>query len=199
MNKGELRQHFLDLLNNTECTDQLADTFLRQSIKRIQRKLKIPAMEKIAQVTVDETFHGVPLPDDLLSLVSVHNGDHQLASYPFSRLLQLPEDGDAPKAFCRYGNRLMVRPEPPVGSTIWLVYHAEFSVMDTDDSSNALTEIASDLIVYGALSYAADYFIDERQQPFEMRFQNILEDLNLQAIDLEMSGAGLAILPMYPS
>ena len=34
MNKGQLRTHFLNLLNRTDCSNALADTFLDQSISR---------------------------------------------------------------------------------------------------------------------------------------------------------------------
>ena len=46
MNKGQLRAHFLALLNRSDCNDTLADTFIDQSIGRIYRTLRIPAMEK---------------------------------------------------------------------------------------------------------------------------------------------------------
>lgn len=46
MNKGEIRAHFKALLNRSDITDALADTFIDQGITRIQRSLRVPSMEK---------------------------------------------------------------------------------------------------------------------------------------------------------
>ena len=46
MNKGNLRSHFKAVLNRSDITDALADTFIDQGIARIQRSLRIPSMEK---------------------------------------------------------------------------------------------------------------------------------------------------------
>ena len=37
MNKGELRTHIKDVLNRTDITDALVDTFIEQTLSRIQR------------------------------------------------------------------------------------------------------------------------------------------------------------------
>ena len=47
MNKGELRTHIKDVLNRTDVTDALVDTFIFQTLSRIQRLLRIPSMEKL--------------------------------------------------------------------------------------------------------------------------------------------------------
>ena len=39
--------------------------------------------------------------------------------------------------------------------------------LTSDSDTNMLTNIASDLLTYTALSYAADYFLDERGAVFE--------------------------------
>ena len=63
MNKGAIRTHFKELLNRSDITDSLADTFIDQSIARVERTLRIPSMEKTANYTIIE----VPLADLLLS------------------------------------------------------------------------------------------------------------------------------------
>ena len=52
MNKGEIRAHFKALLNRSDCTDALADTFLNQALTRIQRILRIPPIERMQTYTV---------------------------------------------------------------------------------------------------------------------------------------------------
>jgi len=55
MNKGEIRAHFIALLNRSDCSNALADTFIDQAITRIQRQLRVPAMEKQNQYNVTNT------------------------------------------------------------------------------------------------------------------------------------------------
>ena len=56
-------------------------------------------------------------------------------------------------------------------------------------------EVAPDLIIYGALTFAADYYLDERAQVFESKFQTFLAELQEQANDQELNGGIQAIQP----
>jgi hypothetical protein len=52
-------------------------------------------------------------------------------------------------------------------------------------------------LVYAALSYAADYYVDERKPAFEETFARIYGELVEQATAIEMNQSGLAISPAY--
>ena len=43
------------------------------------------------------------------------------------------------------------------------------TVLTSDSDTNMLTNIASDLLTYTALAYAADYFLDERSAVFDAK------------------------------
>ena len=47
------------------------------------------------------------------------------------------------------------------GSVV-LYYYGEFDAMTNDSDENALAAVVSDLIIYGGLTYASDYYLDER-------------------------------------
>ena len=68
MNKGELRTHIKDVLNRTDITDALVDTFIFQTLSRIQRLLRIPSMEKTATQTVAGGYDGFVVPNDFLEI-----------------------------------------------------------------------------------------------------------------------------------
>jgi hypothetical protein len=76
-----------------------------------------------------------------------------------------------------------------------LNYYAQFTDMTADTDENDLAIIAPDLITYGALSYASDYFMDERGPLFEQRFSQFLSELQGQADDAETSGSVQSIMP----
>ena len=67
--------------------------------------------------------------------------------------------------------------------------------MTTDSDENALAAASSDLIIYGALSYAADYFLDERGPLFEQRYSQCMAEIQEQANSAEQSGMAQLMRP----
>jgi len=71
MNKGELRSHIKDVMNRTDLTDALTDTFIEQTLSRIQRLLRIPSMERTATQTVAGGYDGFVVPNNFLEIISI--------------------------------------------------------------------------------------------------------------------------------
>ena len=76
-------------------------------------------------------------------------------------------------------------------------YYASFPEMTSDSDENILAAIASDLIMYSALTYASDYYLDERTDVFEGKYQQFMNELQEQANDQEIVGTIQAIRPSY--
>ncbi len=189
MNKGELRTHFKELLNRSDCSDALADTFIDQSITRIERNLRIPPMEKSYSYTISITTDEVLIPSDFLEAINMYYANTSVNRVSMNRFLDVSVGGETgtPLYFTRQGTNFKIYPSPTSGSLV-LNYYASFPVMTSDTDENDLALIASDLITYGALSFAADYFLDERGQLFESRFTQLANELQGQADDAESSG-----------
>ena len=62
MNKGQIRAHFLALLNRSDCPDPLADTFIEQATTRVQRVLRTPAQEAQQTYTITGPTSSVTIP-----------------------------------------------------------------------------------------------------------------------------------------
>lgn len=197
MNKGELRTHFKELLNRSDCSDALADTFIDQSITRIERNLRIPTMEKTYSYTISAATDEVTIPNDFLEAINLYYENTSLNRVSMSRFLDLStgDENGTPRYFTRQGGKFKLYPIPTSG-TLVLNYYAVFPAMASDTDQNDLALIASDLIVYGALSFAADYFLDERGQLFDGRFTQIFEQVQSQADDAETSGSVQVIQPL---
>jgi hypothetical protein len=189
MNKGELRTHFKELLNRSDCSDALADTFINQSITRIERNLRIPPMEKSYSYTISISTSEVLIPSDFLEAINMYYANTSVNRVSMNRFLDVSVGGETgtPLYFTRQGTKFKIYPSPTSGSLV-LNYYASFPVMTSDTDENDLALIASDLIAYGALSFAADYFLDERGQLFEGRFTQLANELQGQADDAESSG-----------
>lgn len=201
MNYGEIRTQFKAILNRRDCSNALADTFLTQSLQRCTRELRTPAQEAEASVTVTSPFTGFPVPADIISVIAIMaegsgSSQRKLTQLPLSRFLELDNTGTGvPQYYTRIGNVFQFRPMPALDSVLTLYYYGEFEAFTGDNDETVLSLIAPDLLIYGALSYASDYFMDDRGQSFEARYSQIAQALQDQAYDLE--GRDASISPSY--
>lgn len=196
MNKGEIRAHFKALLNRTDCSDALADTFIDQSIARAQRVLRIPPMEKTQTYNLTASTSTLIIPADFLEIIDMYYANTNLSRVPLSKYVEMsqPAESGTPRYFTREGENIKIYPYPTSGS-VSMNYYGQFTAMTADTDENDLAIIASDLITYGALGYASDYFLDERGPLFETKFVQFLSELQEQANDAEVSGTVQAMQP----
>ena len=113
MNKGELRTHIKDVLNRTDVTDALVDTFIFQTLSRIQRLLRIPSMEKTATQTVAGGYDGFVIPNDFLEIISIRaQGQPVCRKLEYSEFLALSNVEGTPTVFTREPatNRFVLHP-----------------------------------------------------------------------------------------
>lgn len=199
MNKKGIRDQVKALLNRNDITDPIADTFIDQAVARIQRTLRIPPMEKMIVYTAQTVEPDLlVLPNDFLELKHIYIDDKTLQFKDLNSFLRYPDyGGSKPMFYTRIQGGLKVKPAPAVGSTITMVYYGEIPDLVNDTDENFLTAIAPDLLVYGALTFASDYYIDDRKEQFENVATRIFDELVTQAAEMEMNQEGLAIAPTY--
>ena len=196
MNYGDIKSHFNDLLNRSDITASLTTLFIDQSIARIQRQLRTPLNENKTTYTISGQTASVTLPTDFLEIISLYLGGMELQRVPMSKMRSLVNNPVAgtPLVFTREQQNLLLHPQPTSGDLV-LYYYGEFEAMTADTDENDLAAVAPDLIIYGALGYAADYYLDERRDIFEAKFQQFLSELQEQANDQELNGGTQAIQP----
>lgn len=197
MTYAELKAQFNAILNRTDITDSLTTIFINQAQTRAQRSLRIPAQETVATTTVTDGFIGTAVPTDFMQTIAMiadSNGSN-IEYVPLSRFYEIDDDTTGvPKYFTRRGATFLFKPTPTTDSTITHLYYGELTPLVLDADETVISTVAPDLIIYGALSYAADYFLDERGANFEQRYQSIADDLQNQAYDAEGPGV---IQPAY--
>ena len=198
MNKGQIRSHFKALLNRSDCTDALADTFIDQGLTRIQRVLRIPSMEKQQAYTLSSgsAISEVVIPSNLIEIIDIQYDGVSLLRVPLHAMAAALKIGTVgnPTTFSRERELIKVSPKPASG-TIFLNYYGEFDDLTSDSSTNTITNIASDLLTYTALSYASDYFFDERGPLFDAKSNQFLLELQDQANQAETSGMSQVMRP----
>tara|TARA_X000001382_G_scaffold124836_1_gene109744 strand:- start:1996 stop:2598 length:603 start_codon:yes stop_codon:yes gene_type:complete len=198
MNKGSLRTQFKAVLNRSDITDTLADTFIDQGITRIQRTLRIPSMETQHTYSISSSTTSVVLPSDFLEAIDLYYDNRTLVRIPMAEMqnLKQADTQGSPYYFTREGSKFLISPYPSSGS-LTLNYYAQFVAMNSDTDENVLATIASDLIIYAALTYASDYYLDERSPVFEGKYQAFLDEIQVQADDQELAGSLQSIRPAY--
>lgn len=201
MNKLGIRNQIIGLLNRNDITDAQADIFIDQAVARIQRNLRIPPMEKTLQYTAPSSGANLlVLPNDFLQLKHLYHSKGTVAYSDLNAFIKtIDNPGNAPAIYTRIQGSLEIKPTPPEGFVTTMIYYGEIPDLVNDTDENFLTAIAPDLLVYGALTFAADFFIDERRNAFEEVAVRIYNELNQQAIDMEFAQEGMAVQTAYNS
>jgi len=198
MNYGELKSHFEALLNRSDNTSALTETFITQGISRIGRQLRTAMNEKVQAYALTSQTALFTLPSDFLEIISLYYGDRQLIRLPMAKFRPFTTSAatGAPKYFTRQQEGILLYPQPADG-TLTLYYYGDFDDLTADSDSNALSVAAPDLIIYAALTYAADFYLDERAELFEAKYQGFLSEIQEQANDQELNGSINTIAPAY--
>lgn len=208
MTLGELKAQFKGLLNNTVVNkrDDLVTTFINQAIMRIQRELRVPFMEKQILYTIPDDYKKLAIPADLLELIAImvdtdEDGilEFELMRTDMTRVISASQTpGLTPRMFTRQGGSWILGPKPGPGSQVLIHYYAEFAALADDSSTNTCLKVAWDAVLYGALSAACDYLVDdERGVKFESRYAQITKQLQDQA-DADELTADAVVAPALP-
>jgi hypothetical protein len=198
MNYGDLKTHFNNVLNRSDITTALTTTFIDQGIARVQRQLRTPMQEALTTYTLNEQTEYITLPNDFIEIVSLYYLNTELTRVPMSKFRSLNANNYSgnPTNFTRQQEKLYLFPQPSSGS-VYLYYYNEFAPMTADSDENNLAKVAPDLLIYSALTYAADYYLDTRTEAFEAKFNQFLLEVQEQANDAETNGGVQRIQPTY--
>ena len=200
-----MKADFATILDRDDCTDAQADIFLQQAISRIQRDCRLPSMERAQLITpTDVAMTQFPVPIDMIQIIDVlvpRMGDIEgrmraLKKVSYRKLMEYSTLAP-PTVLARSQTMLYVRGAVPVGNQLQFLYYGNFSPFATPDSDNELSASTPDLAVYGALSYAGDYFEHPLAAQWEARFQQIKTEVEAMAIDLEVEGGVQVVEPIY--
>ena len=138
------------------------------------------------------------LPTDFLQMISLYYDQYELQRVSMKRFRELNDNNyiGKPQYFVRQTSNLLLYPQPSTG-TLSLYYYSEFPPLVNATDANPLTQTASDLILYAALGFAADFYLDERAEVFEVKYQGFLAEIQDQSQSQELMGGTQSIIPAY--
>lgn len=205
MSYNAMKADFQNILDRDDCSDALADTFLRQGMSRIQRTCRLPSMERAQLITPQSVpMLQLPVPPDLIQVIDLlvpREADAEgrlraLKKASYRRLMEYSSN-DLPRVYARSQTLFYVRGAVPVGVTLQFLYYGNFSPFANGDADNELSASTPDLAVYSALSYAGDHFEHPSTAQWEARYQAIKAEVDQMAADLENEGGVNQMEPIF--
>lgn len=200
-----LRQNLINMINRNDFTDPsaaLVKSWFDQSIQRIQREVRAPHMERVFTIDTSQgNVSSVTVPNDWLenkALVWDDNTDDsgEIDEFDLGTYYRRKNSFiDKPVFYTRQGQQLLITAPIPQAATAYLIYYGEETPLINDGDEPPLALIAPDLIMYGALTYAGDYFTDDRAGTWETKWQGFREQIQSQATEGEAENTGAAVQP----
>jgi hypothetical protein len=202
MTLGEIRSQFTSLLNRRDCSATQADIFLRQGLSRLQRVVRVPSMERAHYIIGEPTnIESFTVPVDLLQIQDVFVDGYPLEKVPFRTLMKMRHSGGNAAGqsshYARVGASIYLFPAMAATKEMVLTYYGEFGPLADDSASNAATDGLADCMVYGALSFAGDYFKHDSAAEWEAKFKGLVTEVMDQSNQLENSGGSTSVAPAH--
>lgn len=198
-----MRQTFIDLLNRTDLTDPnaaLVKGWFDNSIQRCQREVRAPHMERVLAIDTTNPVSSISVPNDWLETKAFvwDNGTCggevdplELGDY----YVRKNELFDYPTFYTRQAGTWLINGTIPAGVTANVIYYGEETPLVNDNDETTLCKIASDLIVYGALTYAGDYYTDDRKDQWEAKWESFREQVQSQSSEGDNQNGANAVQP----
>lgn len=219
MTLSSIRASVQTILNRGDCTSAQADAFVNSGLRRITTKNRLLTMER-EYLYVNSAISTVfPYPTDLLQPIDLlgpavlsspqpYLGDYYsevsadgllaMKKRDFRNLQAIPL-GSPMTAYAIYKGNVYVRGQIPAATSLTLRYYGRYTPLVGDASTNEISEIDPDLVVYSALTFSTDVFVipSDRATAWETRYQSILEDSQQQTWDLANEGGPAVISPTH--
>lgn len=196
MNLGELRTKIKSVLNRSDNTDALTDTFIDLALKWVHRELRVPALERTTTLTVD-SHSRVVIPSDYLEMIALWptDGDKRAIKKTQDEFLRYTNQSDADVVYVRRQNYWYLKPDQSEDTEFTLDYYGEMLPLESDTDTDPILDIAWDLVMFAALVEGADHFEDDREAKWEAKFQDRKAVIQQQAIDQDLSEGIQVVAP----
>lgn len=194
-NYNDLKTSIANFLARDDLTAQIPD-FIKLAEARMSRELESREQEKRAQATLTANDEYIALPSDFREVreVKLNISPTKVLRYYSPSGLDTQYSGNgtgAPEGFSIVGLEMKMRPIPDSAYTMEIVYIGSLPALTTTNVTTLFLR-SPDLYLYGALTEAYGYLLDEaRSAQYDAKFTRILNEIK---IDEERSHYGSGTL-----
>lgn len=194
MNLGELRAAVAVELVRPDVTDAQIDRWLNNASTRVSRLVRLPGTDTVSTLTV--TSGAVTIPTDLLELRALYIDDEQLEKTDYQRFLKVDATCDA-YVYTKVGTAYKIRGTPADATEVSCWYYRTPTVLVSDTDEDTIHEMASDVILYGALVEAGGFVLDERRGVWSEEFNQRAQDLLAYLRQSELAEGPMSVSPYF--
>jgi hypothetical protein len=192
-NYSTLQSTIADYLNRADLTSQI-QTFIQLAEADLNTRLRCREMIVRAEATSDEEF--VQLPSNWLEAINLHivGGKQPL------RYITLDEADTlnslqvyiAPNFYSIMNGAIEIIPAPAENIEIEMIYYRTIPALSDQSATNWLLTKAPDVYLYGALTHAAPFLMDDQRIPvFAQIYMTRTQALNDESQKALHSGSPL--------
>jgi hypothetical protein len=192
---SELKTAIANFLARDDLTAQIPD-FIRLAEARVSRELETREQEKRATASLEVGDEYIALPTDLREVREVKLNTNPITVLEYQSPHGLDKSYSStgngrPRAYSVVGLEMKLRPVPDTAYTAEIVYTGSLPALSDTNTPIAFTR-HPDLYLYGALTEAYTYLLDEaRSSQYDSKFGRILEEIK---VDEERSHYGVGSL-----
>jgi hypothetical protein len=199
---AELKTAVANFLARSDLTDRIPE-FISMAEARMGRELETRSQEKRATATLTGGDAFVSLPTDLRSIRMVKlntTPTEVLEYYTPQKINELYSSGGSgkPRAYTIIGGEIKFAPTPDSGYTAEIVYMEGVPDLSDSNTTNTILTRHPDLYLYGALSAASVYLMDDQKtQVYDSLFTRSMEELKREEEKGQHAGSGLFMKSDY--
>lgn len=199
---AELKTAVVNFLARSDLTDRIPE-FISMAEARMGRELETRSQEKRATATLTGGDAFVSLPTDLRSIRMVKlntTPTEVLEYYTPQKINELYSSGGSgkPRAYTIIGGEIKFAPTPDSGYTAEIVYMEGVPDLSDSNTTNTILTRHPDLYLYGALSAASVYLMDDQKtQMYDSLFTRSMEELKREEEKGQHAGSGLFMKSDY--
>ena len=180
---ADLQASIANFLARDDLTAQIPD-FIQLAEARINRELETREQEKRVQAALVAGDEYIALPTDLREVreVKLNTSPLTVLSYasPTGLDTQYSSNGQGkPQGYSIVGKEMKVRPVPDSGYTMEIVYIGDVDALSAVSTPTLFTR-SPDLYLYGALTEAYVYLLDEqRAAQYDEKFTRAINEVRM--------------------
>ena len=200
-NYSELKTAIANFLARDDLSDQIPN-FIQLAEARMSRELETREQEKRATASLTSGDEYIALPTDMREVRSVklNTNPNVVLTYhsPTSLDTTYTSTGSGmPRGFSIVGREMKIRPIPDSDYTMEIVYIGGLASI-SDVSTPTLFLRSPDLYLYGALSAAYAYLLDEqRAAQFDQKFSRGLDEVKVDEERAHYGTGSLRVQSIY--